>query len=188
LKSLKISQKISESNIDLSKGAYWPTLSIEGGYEVVEADPNFFTIYDENLLFVGAKVSVPLYDGGLRSAELGQARVRSKQAELKVKEFSKQVSVEVETAYRNLITAESAIASLTHKLKSAEANYEAITIQFKTGMADSLDVIDANALLADAERELTEARYILSLASLELQKARGIFLSTIKEKYNLTMN
>jgi len=133
-------------------------------------------------------VSFPLYDGGLRSAELGQARVRSKQAELQVKEYSKQVSVEVETAYRNLITAGSLISSLTDKLKSAEANYEAITIQFKTGTADSLDVIDANALLADAERELIEAKYTLSLASLELQKARGTFLNHIMEKYDVKIH
>lgn len=188
LNSLKMSLKISESNIDLSKGAYWPTLSIQGGYEVVDADPNTFTVYDENLLFVGAEVSFPLYDGGLRSAELGQARVRSKQAELQVKDYSKQVSIEVETAYRNLITVESLIASVNDKLKSAQANYEAITVQFKTGMADSLEVIDANALLADAERELIEARYTLSLTFLELQKSRGTFLNDIKEKYDLKMN
>ncbi|MBW1898915.1 MAG: TolC family protein, partial [Deltaproteobacteria bacterium] len=186
LKSLKMSQKISESNIRFSKGAYWPTLSIEGGYEAMESKPDFFTL-DEDMLFVGAKVSFPLYDGGLRSAELGQARVRSKQAELKVKDRSKKVSLEVETAYRNLITIESLIASVNDKLKSAEANYEAIMIQFKTGMADSLDVIDANALLADAERELIEAKYRLSLTFLKLQKARGIFLSNITEKYNLKM-
>ncbi|MFO7560063.1 MAG: TolC family protein [Desulfobacterales bacterium] len=188
LKSLRMSLKISESNIDLSKGAYWPTLSIQGGYEVVDADPNIFTIYDQNLLFVGAEVSFPLYDGGLRSAELGQARVRSKQAELQVKDYSKQVSIEVETAYRNLITVESLITSVNDKLKSAQANYEAITVQFQTGMADSLEVIDANALLADAERELIEARYTLSLTFLELQKARGTFLNDIKERYNLKMN
>jgi len=187
LKSLKMSQKISESNIRLSKGAYWPTLSIEGGYEFMESNPDFFTP-DDDMLFVGAKVSFPLYDGGLRSAELGQARVRSKQAELMVKEHSKQVSLEVETAYRNLITVESLLDSVNDKLKSAEANYEALTVQFKTGMVDNLDVIDANALLADAERELIEARYQKALAILDLQKARGVFLSSITEKYDLKMN
>ena len=41
LKSVKIAQKLSESEIRLAKGSYWPTLSIEGGYTAMESTRGF---------------------------------------------------------------------------------------------------------------------------------------------------
>jgi len=186
LQSLKITHKLSESSIDLSKGAYWPTLSFEGGYTALESSPDSFTP-DDDYLFIGAKVSFPIYDGGLRNAEVGQARIRSKQAELQVKNYSKLVSVEVENAYRMLTTAESAIQSLQDKNKWANENFNAVTLQFQTGTKNSLDVIDANTLLTDAEQELAEARYSYSISLLGLQKAKGVFLKNIVEQYDLDL-
>jgi outer membrane protein len=186
LQSIKIAHKLSESNIKLSKGAYWPTLSLEGGYTGMESRPDSFTP-DEDYLFIGAKINFPIYDGGLRKAEVGQARIRSKQAELLVKDYSKQVSVEVESTYRTLKMTESAIHSLQDKHKWANENFNAVALQFQTGTKNSLDMIDANTLLTESERELAEARYIYSIAFLGFQKAQGIFLENIIEKYDLKL-
>ncbi|MFH2064602.1 MAG: TolC family protein [Pseudomonadota bacterium] len=187
LQSMKIAHKLTESNIRLSKGSYWPTLSLEGGYTAIESSPDTFTP-DDDYLFIGAKINFPIYDGGLRNAELGQARIRSKQAELRVKDYSKQIAVEVESAYRNVKTAESAIQSLQDKYKWADENFNAVTFQYQNGIKDSLDVIDADTLLANAERELAEARYNYSVSLLDLQRAKGILLKNIVEQYNLKIN
>jgi outer membrane protein len=187
LQSMKIAHKLTESDIRLSKGSYWPTLSFEGGYTAIDSRPAAFTP-DDDYLFIGAKINVPIYDGGLRNAEVGQARIRSRQAELRVNDYLKQISVEVESAYRNVKTAESAIRSLQDKHKWAGENYHAVNFQYQTGIKNSLDVIDANTLLTNAERELAEAGYNYSVSLLDLQRAKGILLKNIVEQYNLQIN
>ena len=119
---------------------------------------------------------------------MGQARVRSRQAELRFRDYSKQVSVEVENAYRTVQAAESAIQSLQDKLRWASENYNAVTIQYKNGLKNSLDVIDANTLLTTAERQLAEAKRNYAVSLLGLQRAKGVLLKNIVEKYSLKLD
>jgi len=181
LKSLYMADKISESAIDYYKGAHWPTLSIEGVYTGMGSEPEPF-YPDEDSLHVGLSMNFPIYEGGLRSAEVGQARARKRQVELQLKDFSKQVAVDVEQTWLELKTSESSMASLEDRLKSAQENFTAVSQRYKHGLADSLDVIDANTLLLRSERGLLEAKYNYMLSVLNLERAEGIFLDNIREK------
>ena len=146
LKSLYMADKISESEIDYYQGAHWPTLSIEGVYTGMGSEPESY-YPDEDSLHVGLSVNFPIYEGGLRSAEVGQARARKRQVELQLKDFSKQVAVDVEQTWLELKTSESSMDSLEDRLKSAQENYNCCFERYEHGLADSLDVIDANTLL-----------------------------------------
>jgi len=69
---------------------------------------------------------------------------------------------------------------LKDKLKFSRANYDAVLMQFDLGQADSLDVLDANTLLNNAERELAEAEFYLEISRIGLERAQGIFLKNIR--------
>jgi outer membrane protein len=181
LKSLYMADKISESEIDYYQGAHWPTLAIEGVYTGMGSEPERF-YPDDDSLHVGLNLNFPIYEGGLRSAEVGQARARKRQVELQLKDFSKQVAVDVEQTWLELKTSESSMESLEDRLKSAQENYTAVTQRYKHGLADSLDVIDANSLLLQSERGLLEAKYNYMLSVLNLERAEGTFLDRIREK------
>ena len=127
-------------------------------------------------------VNFPIYEGGLRNAEVSQARARKRQVELKLKDFTKQVAVEVEQTWLELKTAESAMDSLEDKLKSAQENYTAVSQRYEHGLADSLDVIDANSLLLQSEKDLLEAKYNYMLSVLNLERSEGVFLDNIRKK------
>jgi len=64
----------------------------------------------------------------------------------------------------------------------AEDNYKAISKQFEHGIANSIDVMDANTLLVTAERQLADARYNYQLAILKLKRATGTLLKTVVSK------
>lgn len=181
LKSLYMANKISESEIEYYQGAHWPTLSVEGVYTGMGSEPERF-YPDEDSIHVGLSMNFPIYEGGLRSAEVGQARARNRQVELKLKDFTKQVTVEVEQTWLELKTADSAMDSLEDRLKSAQENYTAVSERYQHGLADSLDVIDANSLLLQSEKGLLEAKYNYMLSVLNLERAEGIFLDNIREK------
>jgi outer membrane protein len=84
--------------------------------------------------------------------------------------------VEVERAFLGLSTRKSTLAALEEQLRFAMENYTAVERQFNYGLANSVDVVDANTLLTTAERQLADARLSLALSRLELERATGSFL------------
>ncbi len=187
LKALEIGHKNALAMVKYTRGSFWPVISLEGTYTKMDADPSSFMpmnpltgLVDEDIFSAGVNVSFLLFEGGLRRAALSQAKAREKQAGFQVEAYEKQVSLEVRQAYLDMMTAKSAISSLKDQLTAAKKNYEAVSQHFKTGLANSLNVMDANTLLTKSERELAEARYNYELAILNLKMAGGLFLKSIK--------
>jgi len=67
---------------------------------------------------------------------------------------------------------------LNDQFTFARENYLAVARQFEFGLSNSLDVLDANALLVSAERKAASAIYNYRLAHLKLKKATGTLLAT----------
>jgi outer membrane protein len=176
LKSLAIQKQIAEDMVSISRSAYWPTLAAEGMYVKMEQDPS--SPYKDSLS-LGVTLNFTLYDGGLRDAEVKQSLAQKRQAELAVENMSKQIAVETEQAYLELLTHQSVLKSLEDQLNFARENYNAVSKQFQYGLADSVDVMDANTLLVTSEKQLSESGYSFQLAMLKLKRAQGMFLKEI---------
>ncbi|MFC1896041.1 TolC family protein [Thermodesulfobacteriota bacterium] len=184
LKALNLAKKISEDTVTLQKGAYWPTVSLYGIY----ADSETSTTDKKNPMDIeagtesytlGISFDMTIFDNGLRKAEVSEARSKERQALLALDALSKQVRLEVEQAYLDLITKKSIITSLEDQLAFSRENYEAVTKQFEHGLSNSVDVMDANTLLVTSQRQLSEARYSYRLAALKLERTKGSFLNAV---------
>lgn len=176
LKSLAIQKQIAEDMVSVSRSAYWPTLAAEGTFLKMEQDPS--SPYKESFS-LALKLNFTLYDGGLRDAEVKQSLSQKRQAELAVESLSKQIAVETEQAYLELLTHQSVLKSLQDQLEFARENYNAVSKQFQYGLADSVDVMDANTLLVTSEKQLSESGYSFQLALLKLKRAQGTFLKEL---------
>lgn len=186
MRSTNTSYEISKKNIKLAKSAYWPTVSISGQY--VDNDitndgkydnDKIETDIDNDVYSIGASLSFTLFDGGLRRAEIKQANAQRRQARLTCDSTKKKIKLEIESAYLNVETQRSKLDALTDKLKFSQQNYKAVSEQFKYGLSDSLDMMDANNLLVSAERELSTAKYRYKLSTLKLKNATGTFLDEV---------
>ncbi len=182
LKSLDLGEAIAANQVKYTKGALWPRLSVEGAWMRLEQDPD---PYLDESSYLGAGVTFDLFDGGLRRSQVSESRARRKQAELAFKDARRSVAIEVEQAWRNRQTQKSVIQSFESGLRYATENYAAVIRLFAHGMANSVDVMDANTLLVTAERQLSESRYNLQLTALELERSTGIFLNGIRERLAL---
>jgi len=78
--------------------------------------------------------------------------------------------------------------ALSDQVTFAGFNYEAVLKQFRFGLANSVDVVDANTSLVTAERQLSDARYTYQLAILKLNRTQGLFLSSLEERGLLRMS
>ncbi len=176
MKSLAVQAQIAEDEVTYARGAYWPTVGLEGAWMRMDQRPE--SVYDESI-YVGATLDFRFYDGGLRKAEVSQARSRMRQASLQRSDTARQIEVEVENAWRELQSRKSVITALTSQLAYAKQNYAAVSRLFEHGLANSVDVMDANTLLVTGERRLTGARYDLRVARLNLKRAVGGFLTDV---------
>jgi outer membrane protein len=184
VKSLETGEKLAQAQVDITRSEYWPILSLEAGYKIQGADPSYYAVDDT--LYGAASLNMTLFDWGLRSATLSQEKARQRNVQLQLDALSKQVALEVEKAYLVMLTAQSAIQSFKDKLKFSRASYEAVSLQFRLGQADILDIMDANNVLKNAEQELSEALYSFSLSRVGLKRAQGIFLQEVKHELGIT--
>lgn len=183
IKEAQKTLEIAERTVAYEKGDYWPSVNLEGGYK--ESDVRYDTTagsrtkYDTEDAYIQAELQFTLYDGGLRRAQVRQARAKERQAQQALSDREKIVKLQAQESYLEFITAKNAWINLQDELKSAKENYNAVQMQFKYGMANSVDIMDANTLLVEAERRLSNAEYTYYLAVLKITYTQGDILSTL---------
>lgn len=178
LKGVELQRKIAGQQVRYSKGAYWPTVSIEGVYTKKDENPAS-TFLNKESIYGGIKLNFPFFEGGLRKAEVAEAEAKRRQSELIYDDLKKTIGIEVENAYLDFQTQKGVLKSLEDQLAFASDNYNSVSRQYEFGLANSIDVIDANTLLLTSERQLTDARYYYQLSILRLQRVTGTLLKAV---------
>jgi outer membrane protein len=178
IRSMSVQKDTAEDKVKFAKGAYWPSLSVEGVYIREENEPASTFGLDERIYGV-LRLDFPFFEGGLRRAEVGAARARLRQTEYGLSELRRQINVEVENSYLIFITQGAVLNRLRAEVEYALDNFNAVTKQFRHGLADSIDVIDANTLLATSQRELANSEYLYQLAFIRMQRSIGTLLTSV---------
>lgn len=178
LKRLELQKEIAEKQVKYAKGAYWPTLSVEGVYSRRDEDPSSPFLNKESVYGV-LRLNFPFFEGGLTRAEVREAEAKKKQSELFYEDLKKTINIDIENAYLDLKTQTGILKSLEDQLTFARDNYNAVSKQFEFGLANSIDVMDANTLLVTSERQLTDARYNYQLSILKLKRATGTLFKIV---------
>jgi outer membrane protein len=169
---------MAEEQVQFTKGAYWPTLSLTGVYAKSDQSPETPSLVKESTYGL-VTLNFPFFEGGLRNAEVKEARAKERQSALIYEDYKKSIGVEVQFAYLDLVTQKGILKFLEDQLVYARDNYNAVAKQFEFGLSQSLDVMDANALLVTSERDLAAAVYNYQVAILRMKKATGTFLKTV---------
>jgi outer membrane protein len=178
LKSLEVQKRMAEEQVQYTKGAFWPTLSVSGAYVSADQSPSTQTLVKESTYGL-LSLNFPFFEGGLRRAEVKEARAKERQSALIYEDYKKSIGIEVQSAYLDLVTQKGILKFLEDQVVYARDNYNAVAKQFEFGLAQSLDVMDANTLLVTSERNLAEAGYNYQAAIIKMKKATGTFLKTI---------
>ncbi len=176
----KLAEDIAREQVRYAKANFMPTLDVQGVYEYREQTPET-TFLLNDVTYGTVTLSIPLFEGGLKRAELKQARSRLREAELERLRYKRDVKLEVRRAYNKMEAARSVIASYRKQVTFARENYSMVFKQYRHGLADSTDLIDADTILVSAELGLTRASIDYELSVLELKRSTGILLDEVEE-------
>ncbi|GAA2822858.1 outer membrane protein [Aminobacter aminovorans] len=163
-------------SVKSAEGALLPQLSASAGISQVHRDnaPTTITSPDgwTTSANIGATLTVPIYQGGRASATVRQSKESLGQARIEVDVSRDQVRAAVTSAWTQYTASREAVAANREVISAAQLALNGVIEERNVGQRTTLDVlnaqqdvIDAQINLANAERDVVVASYaILSAA------------------------
>jgi len=120
-------------------------------------------------------LNVPLYDGGIRYANLREASSKMREVEQQRRALALRIEGEIVRLRADVESANAGVVSAHKAVELAKTTASDMEVSFEAGAVTQLDVLDANQRLLDAELAVTGALFQRDLARLALAHALGRF-------------
>ena len=111
--------------------------------------------YKGNAIFF-ARVSVPLTQWWETSHKIKEHNLKIEQYEIMQKDLTEKMSLQEKQAYNQMVEAEALLESDYASLDMAQENYRIASLNYEAGMNTITDVLEANALLLQAQNAITD--------------------------------
>jgi outer membrane protein TolC len=121
----------------------------------------------------GVSVEVPVFDGGRRDARRAEARSGLHQERIRAADLERQVELEVRLALDSLRSSEQQVNVAEEGLAQVEQELEQARRRYRAGVANSLEVTDAQTRLARARENRISALFLYNRARIDLGQAMG---------------
>ena len=149
---------------------YLPSLQFVGDYGISGITPTDTALPTRR---AALQVNVPIFNGGLTHGRLTVATSREHEAELQLGSVRGQVEQDVRLAISTLRTSVERVRAADEGVRLAERELEMSRDRFRAGVADNLEVISAQASLANARAAQVQALAIYNAGRLNLAAALG---------------
>ncbi len=178
IKIAELELEQAEKDIMIAKSDLAPTasLSLERSYT-----EDLSTTYDEREKdILKATVSWPFFSGGKKFATIDKNESIKARQRLLLDSAVKNNLTAVASAWANLQSSDSFLNSVMAQVKAAEIANEGITAEYQSGAGSrsTLDVIQSNALLLNAQISLANSERNYLLAQYNLLKSVGLLTSS----------
>lgn len=158
-----------------ARGARWPQLSVEGGYQRFDEAPNFRfglagqdflvpLIDDDQYWSARARIALPLYTGGRVGNAVESASLAAAAANLSETAYAQGLKLEVARAYIDVLRAGRALAAAEANVASLEAHVGDVSSLYERELVARNDLLAAQVSLADAEQGRLRGENGLELA------------------------
>ena len=122
---------------------------------------------------VGLSLNWTIFDGGGKIARYKEAKANLEAAQARVRDTELQVWQSVEQSYLNLGEAEERIGAAGKAVESAEENYQLARGRFDAGVANIIELTDAQLALTQAQSTEAQALSDYRIAIANLERALG---------------
>jgi outer membrane protein TolC len=179
LKALREQITLQDINVVNAKSGYKPTVAAFAGYNWMNNE--FSTDLSDELdgWVVGGQLSWDLFDGALTIGKVKQARALYAKSKTELTDRSRQVELNVRTAYSDFIEAREVLDSQAKVQEQAEESLREANARFDAGTGTQLDVLDAETSLTQARTTQVQAQHDYAAARARLERAIGADLAPV---------
>ena len=181
--------------VSSNEAAMQPRVTLQGNYGLSET---FDSQRYSRSGSIGVEAGQTIYQGGALSSAVRRAMAQHDAQRANLHVVSREVSQEVGNAYASLSSARAQLEASDRQIRAARAAFEGVREEAKLGARTTLDVLDAEQVLLDAESTRVTARANLYVAAYAVLAATGqltaqdlrlpVQLYDVTSYYNLVKN
>jgi outer membrane protein len=174
---LQTQQQIGLQNTLVAKGAFYPRLSAFATSGVNPAATNASDIFQKsryyNYTYVGARLQIPIFSGFEKKYKLNNEYLEQEKIKNNLSRMEKMIGLEAQQAQINYSKSLESIKIQKRNLALAKENLRSIKIENEKGIANNIEVINAEADLRQAQNSYFNSLYQACIAKVDLDKATG---------------
>jgi outer membrane protein len=173
LAQVKLQKLMADEMLKTARGAYLPTLAVGGAYNYWADKFNFSKGNWESFYSINLVLSVPIFNGLVNSARIGETKAMLKQLEFSEKGLAEAVKFEVHESILSLQEAKEALLSQEKNVEQAQEAVRIAELNYGEGLVTNLDVSSAQVALTQAKTNYSQALFDYVIALADLEKAVG---------------
>ena len=174
---LQTQQQISLKNTAVAKGAFYPRLSAFATTGLNPSATHASDIFQSNryynYTFMGAKLQIPIFSGFDKQYKLRNSVLEEEKIKNNLSRMESSINLELQQARINYSKSMESIKIQKRNLDLAQENLRSIKIENEKGIANNIEVINAESDLRSAQNNYYTTLYQAYLAKVDLDKASG---------------
>ncbi len=171
LRTLSLNVASAGVALRLQQSQALPVVSVDGSLGVGQ---DWTAGVTEGSFTVGASIALPVLDGGLRNAQVQQARAQLASYSLQQDQQTRSISIAVQNALFGVRDARDRLDLAGQGVTAAQGQYDLQKARYSAGLVTTLDVLTAFSALTTAQVGLEQARSAYALAVLDLNNVMGL--------------
>lgn len=160
----------SELEVKAAKGEALPTLQINGQYGL--NGPT--AAGSEHVYGLSGGVNIPIFQGGKVKAEVALAETNLRRNKMQLDDLHNRVELEVRSAWLDVKTSNEQVTVARQSVGLAAEQLKQAQDRFGAGVSGSLEVVQAQEAVANANETFIQALYLNNIAKLSLAHALGV--------------
>jgi outer membrane protein len=175
LGALRKTEQLQRENIINARSGYQPNLQAFAGYgwRNVQFTPPVELGHEIDGWNVGAQLNWNIFDGFLTRGKVIQAKAQYEHAKNDLADQSRQIELQVRTAYSTFIEAKEVLESQQKVQEEADEALRLARARAEAGTGTQLDVLDAETSLTQARTTQIQALHDYETARARLERAIG---------------
>src|SRR5579875_1828313 len=169
--------RAAETAREAAAAQRYPAAQVDADYGAIGVAPNS----SHGVFTVTGGVRFNLFDAGRIRADIEQADAVIRQRKDELANLEAQIAYQVRTALLDLKTAADQVAVAQDNLSLANQTLAQARDRFSAGVADNLEVVQAQDAVAAANEALISAIYLHNIAKVSLARAVGETETSLKE-------
>lgn len=176
LKALDMQQQLADQQVKLAAANRKPIVSLNAQYllQTQTSQFNYFNAYYPSTPFVGAQVTVPIFNGNSNKARIKQAKIEKDQTQLRSVNAWEQLKAEIKQVVADVTETSARIQTSANVKETALLSYDITQYRYAKGVASRLELTDAELALTAAQSNYLEAVYDYLSARIALEKSTGV--------------
>jgi outer membrane protein TolC len=176
VQSLDLQQQQADQQISIAAAGMKPSVSLTAQYLIqTQANQfNYFNAYYPSTPFVGALITVPVFNGYSNKAKVKQAKIEKDQTVIRSRQAYEELRTAVKQALANVRETAARIQTSANVKETARLSYEITQYRYAKAVASRLELTDAELAFTAAQSNYLEAVYDYLSANIEVERTVGI--------------